>query len=60
MAMKRKLGTAEIEAPSGLQAAVRHLNEQRPDLLQTDIVHMAIVGEGVYRKLIVVYWCSFE
>jgi hypothetical protein len=56
----RKLGTAEIEAGGGLRDGIRHLNDTRPDLLQTDIVHMEIVGTGIGRKLIVVYWYTSE
>lgn len=53
---KRKLGTADIEAGDGLRKAIERLNETRPDLLNNDIIHMEMVGTGVSRTLIVVYW----
>jgi hypothetical protein len=56
----RKLGTAEIEAGGGLRDGIRQLNATRPDLLAMDIVHMEIVGTGIGRRLIVVYWYTDE
>jgi hypothetical protein len=56
----RRLGTAEIEAGEGFRTAIRRINETRPDLLDLDIVHMQLVGDGIMRKLIVVYWDHVE
>lgn len=57
---KRKLGTADIPAPEGFRKAIEYINEQRPDLLQMDIVSIHEKGDGVNRRLIVVYWWYYE